>query len=326
MKNYKWGIIGPGKIAAKFAEALTLVDGASLGAVASRNEERAKEFAEKFGAERYYNNYEQLAADPEIDAIYIATPHAFHCDQALLCLQHKKPVLCEKPMALSNRQVQLMVDAAREANVFLMEAMWTRFLPSIEKTLELIRDGKLGTIKYVRADLGFKAPYATDNRLFDLAQGGGALLDVGVYPIFLCLLLLGEPDSIHATGTLAKTGADESSHALLSYRNGNTGVISSSLVYQTPVTADIVGTEGKIHINTYWYKNDLLSLHRAGEEPEIFRMENLVNGFEYEIRETMRCIDQGLIESPSMPHSFSLTMSKVMDRIREQIGVRYQGE
>jgi len=323
MKNYRWGIIGPGKIANKFAVALTLAGGAQLEAIASRDGSRAREFAGKFNVPRYYDSYEALVKDPDIDAIYVSTPHAFHCDQTILALNHGKPVLCEKPMALTQKEVEKMVRAARDNKVFLMEAMWTRFLPHTQKILQMIQKGELGTIKYVRADFGFAGPYHPDNRLFNLALGGGALLDIGVYPLFLCLLLLGEPQNILATGQLAVTGADESSHALLQYREGATAILSSTFAAQTSITAEIAGTEGLIQIPSAWYKNDHFTLQRPGVAPETFQLEPMVNGFEYQIRELMQCVDKGLIESPSMSHEFSLLLSKTMDEIRRQIGVRY---
>jgi predicted dehydrogenase len=323
--NYKWGIIGPGRIANKFAEALALTGGATLEAVASRDADRAREFARKFGAARSYGSYADLAADPGIDAVYIATPHGYHCEHALLCLQKGKAVLCEKPMALSNRQVQAMVEAARENKVFLMEAMWTRFLPLMEKILELIRDGRVGTIKHIRADFGFPAPFNPDGRLYNLRLGGGALLDIGVYPIFLCLFLLGEPDKLLAAAHLASTGADETCQAIFQYRDGRSAVISSTLACQTSITAEIAGSEAMIRIPTPWYKNDHLLLERKGEDPQSVQVIPMVNGFEYEILETMQCLEKGLIESPRMPHELSLMMSRVMDEIRRQCGIVYPG-
>ncbi|HMH22293.1 MAG TPA: Gfo/Idh/MocA family oxidoreductase [Puia sp.] len=324
--DYKWGIIGPGKIANKFAAALAMTEGASLEAVASRDPARGREFAEKFGAARSYTDYASLAADPGIDAVYVATPHGFHCEQALLCLRQGKAVLCEKPMALSNSQVRQMVLAARENKAFLMEAMWTRFLPVSEKLLDLIGSGKIGKIRYVRADFGFLAPFNPESRLFKLSLGGGSLLDIGIYPLFLCLLLLGEPDVLKAMGQLSPTGSDESCQALFNYKDGSIATISSTLACQTSISAEIAGTEGMIEMPTPWYKNDRLVLRRPKEEPMPFQLEPMVNGFEYQIRETMRCLDQGLIESPSMSHEFSLMMSRVMDTIRQQVGVKYEGE
>ncbi len=246
MKQYNWGIIGPGKIAGKFAAALLLAGNACLKAVASTNITRARDFAATHGADRIYDSYEQLAADPAIDAVYIATPHGFHAEHTLLCLQNGKAVLCEKPMALNAAQVGEMIAASRRHNAFLMEAMWTRFLPLIQQTTDIIAAGKIGQVKYVRADFGFLAPFEPASRLYDLRLGGGSLLDIGIYPLFLCLYLLGKPDKIRAAGHLAPTGSDETCHALLAYKDGRSAVISSTLACPTSLTAEIAGTIGSI--------------------------------------------------------------------------------
>lgn len=322
----RWGIIGPGKIAQKFAAAIPLAPPAVLHAVASRDARRAREFAEKHGAAKWYGNYEQLAADPEIDAIYIATPHAFHAENALLCLSHRKPVLCEKPMAINRRQVQQMVDASRQNNTFLMEAMWTRFLPVMERVLTLLRQGEIGTVKYVRGDFGFYNPFDPGSRLFNMALGGGSVLDIGVYPLFLCLAALGKPNHISATGKLAPTGADETCLAVLQYDNGAMATAFSTVGAFTSLTAEIGGTEGTITIPHAWYKTNTFTLHRVGQEKQIFTLEPVTNGFEYQICEVMSCIEQGLTENPAMSHDFSLLLSGTMDAIREQLGVKYEGE
>jgi predicted dehydrogenase len=326
MKQYNWGIIGPGKIAAKFAAALSLAGNAKLHAVASRDTTRAQTFAATHGADQVYDSYEQLAADPAVDAVYIATPHGFHAEHTLICLQQGKAVLCEKPMALNAAEVTGMIAASRRHNTFLMEAMWTRFLPLMQHTTGMITAGNIGQLKYIRADFGFLAPFQPASRLYDVRLGGGSLLDIGIYPLFLCLHLLGKPDDIRAAGHLAPTGSDETCHALLTYNDGRSAVISSTLACQTSLTAEIAGTAGSIRIPTPWYKNDRLSWNPAGQPEETIRFEPMVNGFEYEIREVTRCLDAGLIESPSMSHAFSLTMSQTMDEIRRQIGVRYAGE
>lgn len=323
MKNYRWGILGPGKIARKFASALPFAGNAILGAVASRDAAKARNFALEFGAARWYDSYERLAKDPAIDVIYIATPHAFHKDHAIVCLEHGKAVLCEKPMALDERQVRAMIDAAKANKTFLMEAMWTRFFPVVESMLELIKDGHIGTIRYVLADFGFRAPFHPESRLFDLKQGGGSLLDVGVYPLFLALLLLGEPDGIKAMGQLSVTGADESCQAILQYANGATALVSSAITYQTSISAEIAGTEGRIELAAPWYKTNTLTLYTSGKEPQTITLDPLVSGFEYEIREVTQCLEGGLTESPRMPHAFSQMLAKVMDKIRAQVGIRY---
>lgn len=326
MRVYTWGIIGPGKIANKFATALTLAGSARLGAIASRDTARGQAFAQAHGADRIYGSYEELAADPGIDAVYIATPHGFHAEHALLCLRQGKAVLCEKPLALSARQVGEMVEASVRHRAFLMEAMWTRFLPLMQRTMELIGEGKIGTVKYIRADFGFLAPFQPEGRLYNLRLGGGSLLDIGIYPLFLCLQLLGEPDRIVAAGHLSPTGSDETCHAILGYADGRSAVISSTLACQTTLTAEIAGTGGMILIPSPWYKNDRLFLNRPGEEIQTITVEPMVNGFEYQIREVHRCLEAGLIESPAMPHVFSTMMSRTMDAIRGQIGVKYPGE
>ena len=326
MKQYAWGIIGPGKIANKFAAALQLAGNARLKAVASRDSGRAKAFADAHGADTCYDNYEQLAADPHIDAVYVATPHGFHAEHSLLCLRQGKAVLCEKPMALNASQVGDMITASQNHHSFLMEAMWTRFLPLIRQTDNLIDTGRIGQVKYIRADFGFLAPFQPSSRLYDLRLGGGSLLDIGIYPLFLCLHLLGKPDGIRAAGHLAASGADETCHALLTYSDGRSAVVSSTLACQTSLTAEIAGTEGAIRIPTPWYKNDRLVWNQTGKPDETIQLEPMVNGFEYQIREVARCLDAGLIESPSMTHAFSLTMAETMDDIRRQIGVQYPTE
>jgi predicted dehydrogenase len=326
MKEYTWGIIGPGKIANKFAVALTLAGRTRLVAIASRDAARGKAFAAAHGANRIYDTYEQLAADPSIDAVYIATPHGFHAEHALLCLKHGKAVLCEKPMALSARQVAEMVEASVSDRGFLMEAMWTRFIPLMQQTIDLIGEGKIGTLKYIRADFGFLSSFNPEGRLYNLRLGGGSLLDIGIYPLFLSLQLMGEPDEIRAAGHLSPTGSDETCHVILTWRNGQSAVISSTLACQTSLTAEIAGTEGMIRIPTPWYKNDKLEWNRTGEEAHPVQLEPMTNGFEYQIREVTRCLDAGLIESPSMSHAFSRMMARTMDSIRHQIGVKYPTE
>lgn len=331
MKETVWGIIGPGKIANKFAVALKLVPGARLGAIASRDTEKSRNFAATHNAPHIYDNYAALAADPAIQAIYIATPHGFHAEHALLCLRQGKAVLCEKPMALFAREVQGMIDASRENNAFLMEAMWTRFIPLMGAVMDLVDSGQIGALRYIRADFGFLSAFDPAGRLYNLRLGGGSLLDIGIYPLFLCLQLLGEPEGITAVGRLSPTGSDETCHAILQYSEGAdasaaTAVISSTLVCQTSLTAEIAGTEGMIRIPTSWYKNDRFEWNRTGEPVVTVQLEPMVNGFEYQIAEVMRCMEQGLIESPSLPHAFSLMMCRTMDTIRAQIGVKYANE
>jgi len=322
-KIYKWGIIGPGKIAQKFAAALALVPDAALHAVASRDKAKAADFAAAHNAAVVYDSYESLAADEAIDAVYIATPHTFHHAHAMLCLQHKKAVLCEKPMSVSYASTLAMVEAARQNGVFLMEAMWSRFLPIIEKTLQLLQEGEIGTLKYLRADFGFTAPFNAGSRLYDLKLGGGSLLDVGVYPLFLALLVMGKPDRITSFAHLATTGADESTSALLYYKNGMMANIHSSIVSQTPITAEITGTDGTITLERPWYKGSAIHVRKKDNITQRFALPYGDNGFEFQIIEVHDCLEKNKTESDRMPLGFSLLLSSVMEEINQASNISY---
>ncbi len=322
-KIYKWGIIGPGRIAEKFAAALAAVPGAALHAVASRTIEKAKQFAQKYQAPVFYDNYESLAEDDEVDVIYIATPHTFHQAHALLCLKKKKAVLCEKPMSVNYASTLEMVNTARQNNVFLMEAMWTRFLPIINKTLQLIESGEVGELKYLRADFGFAAPVDAGSRLYDLKLGGGSLLDVGIYPLFLALLIFGKPDEIKAFAHVASTGADETTNALLFYKDGRMANVLSSINAQTPLTAEITGTEGTIILDRPWYKGTVIQVRKKDLITDTFSLPYGDNGFEYQIREVQECLQKKLTESPLMPLDFSLLLSHTLENINNLSAIVY---
>lgn len=323
-KIYKWGIIGPGKIAQKFAAALALVPDACLHAVASRDIEKAKAFAQTWSAPVWYGSYEALAADDSLDAVYIATPHTFHHAHVMLCLRSKKAVLCEKPMSVDYASTLAMVNTARQNGVFLMEAMWTRFLPIIEKTLELIQQGEIGELKYLRADFGFVAPYNAGSRLYDMQLGGGAQLDIGVYPLFLALLLMGKPDAVKSFSALAPGGADESTSVLLYYKNGNMAHIHSSIVAQTPISAEITGTAGAISLLRPWYKGTRLQVRKADAVTADCSLPYSDNGFEFQVKEVQDCLQRGLTESEKLPLDFSLLLSSVSHEICMQSNLAYK--
>jgi len=318
-----FGIIGPGKIANRLASSFEHAKGGKVYAVASRDEAKAKEFATTYKIEKIYNSYEALVKDPAVDVIYIATPHPFHFDQTLLCLKNGKAVLCEKPLALNYRQVSEMIDTARTNNVFLMEAMWSRFFPATKKVVELIQSGTMGEVKYLSADFGFAAPYDLNNRVYNMTLGGGAQLDVGVYPMFLALLLLGKPDEVKALSKLATTGADETTAALLSYKNGSMAHILSSIVTDSPKQADIMGTKGRIIMQTPWHKSQQITMKLNSGETEEFSFPYPGNGFQYQVEEVIACLNTGKKESDLMPHSLSLLMARVSDEIRKQGGIKY---
>ncbi len=315
MKTYRWGILGAGRIADKFCTALNFVNGSQVYAIASRDAENAKAFATKHNATKFYTSYIDLATDTDIDIIYIAAPHAFHYEHTMLCLQHHKHVLCEKPMSLNSKLSSEMMDFATKQNLFLMEGLWTRFMPFTEKILSLIADDVIGIIKHVQADFGFAAPFDINGRMFNKALGGGSVLDVGIYPIFLATLLLGKPSDIHAVVNKAATDVDASADMLLQYIDGTTAHLLSSIGFNTPITATILGIKGRIEVHNPFFKATDLSLILNDGTTVKFSFPHPCNGFEYEIEHVMHCLENGLLQSPKMPHSFTLQLSNIMDEV-----------
>lgn len=325
MKTYNYGIIGPGRIATSFCKALQRSERVNIYGIASRDERRAKDFANTFGAKKIYTDYEAIAKDPDIDVIYIATPHAFHAEQAITCLRNKKPVVGEKPLTLDLATAEKVIHASRDNNTFLLEGMWSRFNPAVRMAKDLIDAGTIGEVRHLTADFGFKKEYDPKSRLYDLALGGGSILDVGIYPLFLAMFILGKPDSVHATAHLAPTGADESCAFTLYYKYGATAQLFSSMICETRKDAEICGTRGSIVIQTPWYKSMGLIVAKEGATEERISLPYPGNGFEFQIEEVTKCLDLGLIESPLMPHEFTLLKTKISDEILRQAGVRYGG-
>lgn len=323
-KTYNWGIIGPGKIAHKFAQDLDKLPNARLHAVASRSEERARAFALQYGAPHAFGTYEAITSCPGLDVVYIATPHPGHRDNAIMCLNAGIPVLCEKAFAMNSRQVQEMVDAARANDTFLMEALWTRFTPSTTKALELIGHGRIGDVLSVKADFGFRAAYDPNSRLFDLALGGGSLLDIGIYPVFLALLILGKPAEIQAVAHIGATGVDEELGMLFKYEGGQLAHLHSTLRAFTKTEAYIYGERGAVHLHTRWHEPTTLSLILEDRRPQDYRFDYHTNGYSYEAEEVMHCLKHGLKESPLLPLSFSQDLMAVLDGVREKIGLEYE--
>ena len=322
-RSINWAILGPGKIAHKFADAFRSVPDAKLYAIASRDTARGKEFAAKFKVPKTYDTYEALVADPGVDIVYIATPHPFHYEQTLLCLNHKKAVLCEKPLTMSLGNASEMISLARSNGTFLMEAMWSRFFPATIKTLELIRAGAIGEIKFLHADFGFAAPYNPEGRVFNLKLGGGAQLDVGVYPMFLALLIFGKPEKIQALAHRAPTGADETTSAQFYFKNGSIAQIMSSVVADTPKQAEIIGTQGTLVIHSPWHKSQAITVTKNKGEQKTFDFPYPGIGFEFQLAHATLCIQDGLQESTLMPHALSLWMAGAADDILNQCGVVY---
>jgi len=323
-KTFNWGIIGLGKIAQKFAEDLEKTPNSTLHAVASRSIEKAKIFAQNNQASHAFGSYESLMKCPDLDAIYIATPHILHHSNALLCLQSKIPVLCEKPFAMNSQEVEGMISAAKENDTFLMEAIWTRFLPTTRKILEVIQNGTIGELVMLKADFGFKAPYDLEGRLYNKNLGGGSLLDIGIYPLFLAQLLFGKPSEIKAFAQIGKTGVDENCSMLLRFSNNQHAILDSTILNDTPTVAYIYGTKGRIKIHRRWHESHSFTVFENGKNPhEIsFDFEGC-RGYRYEAEEVMRCVRAGKKESELLPLSFSKDLMELIDKVRSQIGLQY---
>jgi predicted dehydrogenase len=321
-RTINWGIIGPGRIARKFASDLKLVKDAKLLAVASRSEDHARAFAEEFGVDEWYGSYQSLVSNPAIDVVYVASPHPFHIEHTLLCIENGKAVLCEKPLAINSKQVESMVESAIKNKIFLMEAMWTRFFPAIKKAEQLIKEGAIGKVKHLQADFGFHSEFDPSGRLYDRQLGGGSLLDVGIYPVFLATLILGKPLEVKAVSQFTKTSVDESTSMIFNYPSGATALLSSSIVCDTPIGAVVSGTKGSIQIPSPWYAPSGLKLVAAGIEKEFsFPFEGF--GFHFEAQEVVECIQKGRLESEGMSFQFSKDLMETMDRVRHESGIFY---
>ncbi|MHC4716050.1 MAG: Gfo/Idh/MocA family protein [Planctomycetota bacterium] len=325
-ETIRWGILGPGAIARKFAEGLKSVDDAELAAVGSRTQANADRFGAEFGAARCHGSYEALAADDEVDAIYVATPHPMHKDNAILCLRAGKAVLCEKPLTINAAEAEEMVAAAREAGVFLMEAMWTRFLPYVVKLRELLGQGAIGEVRMMAADFGFRAGFDPSSRLFDPHLGGGALLDVGVYPISLASMILGEPEEVAGLAELGQSGVDEQSAFVLKSPGGRLAVLYTAVRTKTPMEATIMGTEGHVRLHSPWWRGRTLTLFPAGGQEQEFDLPHEGNGYNYEAVEVCECLRAGKTASDIMPLAESVSVMKTLDRIRAQWGLKYPME
>ncbi len=322
----RWGILGTGRIAGLFAQGLAVVPEAQLVAVGSRTQEAADAFGERFGAARRHGSYAALAADPEIDVIYVATPHPLHHDNTLLCLRAGKAVLCEKPFALNATEARAMVAEARARGLFLMEAMWSRFYPAFDHLREVLATEALGEVRLLAADLGFRAAINPQGRLFNAALGGGALLDVGVYVVSLASLILGRPTSIASVAHLGTTGVDEQAGILLGYADGQIAQLQTAIRTNTRHEATLMGTTGALRLGLDWHKPDRLTLTRPGQPEEIIPAPFTGNGYNYEVAAVSASLRAGQTEHPFMPLDETIAIMETLDAIRAQWGLRYPGE
>jgi len=324
VKIYNWGIIGAGNIAAQFTEDLKLLPQANLKAIASRSAERASAFAKKHSIPVHYGTWEEISEDPEIDIVYVASYHPFHFENTLACLKTGKAVLCEKPFTMNSKELAILVKTARENNVFLMEAIWTRFLPSTKRVLEIAGSGELGKIVNIYADFGFRLEFDPSHRLFDPAKGGGALLDIGIYPVFISMLMAGKPVNIKAKACFAESGVDHSGNLIFQQKDEVISSLNYTLVTDAPVEANLLFEKGWIRMESWWLTPGPISIHRHGQESEKIEFPEPGNGYHYEAAEVMRCLDEGLIESPSLPLEFSTGIMQTLDSIREICEIKYE--
>ncbi len=325
-KTIRWGILGCGRIARKFASDLQYVSGSSLVAVGSRSAANAEAFASEFPVSHIHDSYEALAADPEVDVIYVASPHGLHYEHVLLCLEHNKAVLCEKAFAINSRQAVEMIGKAKEKKVFLMEALWTKFLPPYLIVQQMIADGKLGEVRNVLVNFGFIPPHPAPVRLFESVLGGGSLLDIGIYNVFLALSVLGRPDHVEASMTPAFTGVDEQCAVLFKYSNGAMAQLFSSLSSNLATEADISGNGGRIRLKSRFFDpNTTIAYYpdRVNSEQIIPFSKEPGFGYQYQARHVADCLRIGLTESPVMSHADTLLIMETLDRIRKAAGIRY---
>jgi predicted dehydrogenase len=328
-ERVRWGILATGGIAAAFTADLVDLPDAEVVAVASRRPESAKAFADRFGIERAYGDWESLARDEDVDVVYVATPHAAHRAAAGLCLEAGRNVLCEKAFTLNLREAGELVALAKEHDRFLMEAMWMYCNPLVRRLKALVDDGAIGEVRTVQADFGIAGPFPAAHRLRDPAQGGGALLDLGVYPVSFAQLLLGEPAGITSRAVLSEEGVDLQTGALLGWDDGALASVHCSINGGTAVVASVTGSAGRIDVPSGFFHPDRFVLHRDGRDPEEFTADPADGprtSFRHEAREVMRALRAGEKESPLVPLEGTLAIMRTLDTIRGQIGVRYPGE
>lgn len=322
----RWGILGTGKIAKAFATALLDTPGATLAAVASRTVDSATNFGQEFGAERFHGSYQALADDPEVDVIYIGTPHPMHHENALMCLNGGKGVLVEKSFTMNRRQAEDIINLARAKKLFVMEAMWTRFMPAVVEAKRIVDSGEIGVPANVTADFGFTADVGPEHRLFAPELGGGALLDLGIYPLSMSSFFLGPVTAVKAQAEMAPTGVDMQTAFTLSHQDGGVSSCACSLRSRTPTELTISGSKGFVRLHDRFHNTEKITVtvvDGATRDERTINLPRSGNGYTHEAQEVGRCIRAGLIESPVMPHEETLSIMGTLDEIRAQIGLRY---
>ena len=334
MKKITWGIVGAGNIAASFAASLSQSEFSDCGAVASRDSERGGAFARKWGFRRTYMSYDELFADPDIDAVYIATPHMNHAALSVAALRAGKAVLCEKPAAVNARELQNIHECARTTGGFFMEALWTKFNPVFRKALEWIASGRIGTVQSISADFCISRPDESEeaaagrvsNRLYDIKLAGGALLDVGIYPLNFAEMVFGAPDQVHAVGVLSDKGVDLQDSMTLTWKDGKMAVLNAGANCVSDRMGVIYGTRGFVVVENINNPQSITVYDAKYQQIEHHPCPAQLTGYEYEVVEVARCIEAGVLECPSMPHQDTVHMMELMDEMRHQMGVHYPFE
>jgi predicted dehydrogenase len=323
--KYKWGILAPGKMSAKFTNGLKLLDNVELHGVGSRDLLRSEQFAIEHGFKKSYGSYEELAEDKEVDVIYIASPHSHHYEHTMLCLKNRKAVICEKAFALNSREVEEMIIEAARQKVFLMEALWPPFQPIYKKTNEILNIGELGKIIHLNARFGFQAPFNPADRKFNLDLGGGSLLDIGIYPVIDALFFMGVPDEVTAKASFTVTGSEDSLSIILSYKDGRMATLYSSFRTAAGIGCDLLCENGNLSFSRGRDMSQRLNVAINGKDNIEYSLLPEGMGYQFEAIEVMKCLDEGKFESDVVPLSFSLNLMNTLDRIRQAAGIVFPG-
>ncbi len=327
MRIINWGIIGAGNISSKFATALKDMENTNIRAVAARDLKKSEIFAKEFGADIAYGSYEELANDPEVDVVYIGTLHTEHKKNTELCLKNKKAVLCEKPFTLNAKDTNYLMNLAKENNVFLMEAMWTKFLPVTNKVKAWIAEGKIGTVKRIEIGFGFSNPIDYTSRAFNYDMAGGALLDMGVYPITYAIDIMGAlPVKMESYAGILENGVDEHNLTIFQFENGAIASLSSAVSVNVGKSAVFVGDKGKIEVDEFWVADKAYVYDNSGNLVDTYEEESRINGYEFEAYEVNQCLRESKLESDRLPLQDTLDIMEIMDGIRSKWGLKYKQE
>jgi len=324
-KKYKWGILAPGKMSAKFTNGLKLLDNVELYAVGSRDKSRAEQFAVEHGYKKFYGSYDELANDKEVDVIYIASPHSHHLEHTMICLKNKKAVICEKAFGINSSEVKTMIGEAGKQKVFLMEALWPPFQPIYRKTKEMLQGGEPGNLLHMNGRFSFQAPFDKQDRKFNLDLGGGSLLDIGIYPVIDALYFMGVPSDIAAKASFSGTGSEDSISIIFRYDNGCMATLYSSFRTAGGIGCDLLCEKGNLFFSRERDMSQRLIVALNGKEIKEYSLLPDGMGYQFEAMEVMKCLDEGKLQSNVVPHSFSLNLIETLDRIRKAAGIVFPG-